>query len=443
MPDGKVFPSCAEEEEEDTKDEGETSQENVETIYEEDENPSFTKLRPSRKKALLELRSRVEDAIHNNYILGKKKGKRGKVKRKGKSSRENGKERENLKDITLWGVPLLPSKGHEGTNVVLMKFLKTKDFKVSEAFKMLQRTLKWRRDFNAEGILDENLCSHLENLICINGTDKQGHPVCYITCGALKDKELYMKTFGSRENFKDCLRWRIQFMEKGIQELSFNPGGVDAIVQITDLKNSPGPAMKELHLSNRKTMMLLQEYYPELIFKNIVINVPFWNFMCHALHWQFITQRNKSKFIFARPSRVTETLVKYIAPENIPVQYGGLKREDDDEFSSDDTVSELIVKVGAKGAIKIPMSEIGVTVVWDVIAIGHGVSYKEEFVPDDDCSYNLLLQMEKKMGRSVRNSFYINEPGKIVITIENQSYKKKKVFYRYKTKLTLPVYIFK
>ena len=73
--------------------------------------------------------------------------------------------------------------------------------------------------------------------------------------------------------------------------------------------------------------------------------------------------------------------------------------------------------------------------------VGWDVSYKEEFFPDDEGSYKVLLQQEKekKGGESVRNSFYISEPGKIVITIDNFMLKKKKVLYRYKTKPTFPM----
>lgn len=82
--------------------------------------------------------------------------------------------------------------------------------------------------------------------------------------------------------------------------------------------------------------------------------------------------------------------------------------------------------------------------IWDVTVVGYEVSYKEEFIPDDDCSYNVLLQKEKKMRESARNSFYIYEPGKIVITIDNgASSQKKKIFIRHKSKETLPVYSLK
>lgn len=84
------------------------------------------------------------------------------------------------------------------------------------------------------------------------------------------------------------------------------------------------------------------------------------------------------------------------------------------------------------------------TVIWDMTVVGYEVRYKEEFIPDDDCSYNVLLQKEKKMIESARNSFYIYEPGTIVITIDNgASSHKKKIFIRHKTKPTLPLYSLK
>lgn len=42
----------------------------------------------------------------------------------------------------------------------------------------------------------------------------------------------------------------------------------------------------------------------------ILINVPFWYYAFSALFYPFMTQRTKSKFVIARPSKVTETLLK-------------------------------------------------------------------------------------------------------------------------------------
>ncbi|XP_010935907.2 patellin-6 [Elaeis guineensis] len=393
-------------------------------------------LRPCEKKALHEFRARVEEAIVGTQQLVKPSG------------REKSKSRvacgvEDLREVSLWGIPLLPSHGHEGTDVILLKFLRAREFKVSDAFAMLQKTLRWRREFGADNILeDEDLgLAELDDAAYVNGTDKEGHPVCYNICGAFKDKDLYRKTFGSKQRRDSFLRWRVGFMEKGIQQLSFKPGGAGSLLlQVIDLKDSCGPDMKELRSATKKVVSVLQDNYPEFVVKNIFINVSFGYYVYHALFSNLITPRSKSKFIFARPSKVLETLLKYIAPEEIPVQYGGFKREDDDEFSPENPVSELVIKGGGTATIEIPLVEPGVTVVWDITTVGWEVIYKEEFIPDDEGSYRVLIQKEKKMEESVRNSFYINEPGKVVLTIENRTYKKKRVYHRSKSKPTIPLY---
>lgn len=69
--------------------------------------------------------------------------------------------------------------------------------------------------------------------------------------------------------------------------------------------------------------------------------------------------------------------------------------------------------------------------------MGWEVNYKEEFVPTDEGSYTIIIQKSKKMGVQggpVRNSFKNNEPGKVVITIENGKFKKKKVLFRCQSK---------
>ena len=82
-------------------------------------------------------------------------------------------------------------------------------------------------------------------------------------------------------------------------------------------------------------------------------------------------------------------------------------------------------------------SQAGTTFIWDITVLGGDVNYKEEFVPADKCSYTIIVQKEKKLGSAeapIRNIFRTNEAGKIVLTIENCTNKKKKVFYRHKVK---------
>ncbi|KAM0948645.1 putative major sperm protein (MSP) [Dioscorea sansibarensis] len=376
-----------------------------------EESNCFSDLKENEKKALAELREKIENAI-----LGKE---------------------EEDRDVALWGVSLLPSKGSESTDVILLKFLRAREFKVKDAYEMFEKTLQWRKEAKIDSVIsEEELGSGLSAACYMDGVDREGHPVCYNVYGVFADEALYQKAFGTEEKRGEFLRWRVQLMEKGIQKLDFKPGGVSSLLQITDLKNSPGISKKELRTAMKNAVQLLQDNYPEFVARNIVVNVPFWYYAIHSILSPFLTQRTKSKFVFARPSKVTETLLKYIPAEQIPVSYGGFKCQKDAEFSIEDTVSELIIKAGSTESIEIPTPEAGTRVVWDVTVLGWEVNYKEEFVPEDQGSYTIIVQKSKKMGPQeelVRNCFRTNEPGKVVITIENNSFKKKKVLYRFKT----------
>jgi len=234
---------------------------NQSAVQENEETAASIELEMRKQKALNKFRSMVEGAIIDNYLLEKPK--------KSFLRRESEREKQQQREISLWGVPLLPSKGHASTDVVLLKFLTAEDFKVNEAFKMLRNALKWRNECRIDAIPEENLHLGLEKFVYINSVGKQGQPVHYILYGAFKDKELYRKVLGTEENREKFLRLRIQLMEKSIEQLSFKAGGADSILQITDLKHSPGPEREEFRSVHKRASTLIQANYPELIQKHV------------------------------------------------------------------------------------------------------------------------------------------------------------------------------
>lgn len=168
----------------------------------------------------------------------------------------------------IWGVPLA---GDEKSDTVLLKFLRARDFKVKDALTMIKNAVIWRKQFGIDVLLEEDLgLPELEKVVFYHGQDKEGHPVCYNVYGEFQDRELYAKAFGDEEKRQKFLRWRIQFLEKGIkQQLDFSPQGVCTMVQITDLKNVPGPGKKELRQATKKALALLQDNYPEFVAKQV------------------------------------------------------------------------------------------------------------------------------------------------------------------------------
>ncbi|XP_059280557.1 patellin-3 [Lycium ferocissimum] len=340
-------------------------------------------------------------------------------------------------EVSIWGVPLMKD---DRSDVILLKFLRARDFKVKESFAMLKNTILWRKEFNIEELVDENLGDDLEKVVFMDGHDKEGHPVCYNVYGEFQNKELYNKTFGDEEKRNKFLRWRIQFLEKSIRKLDFNPGGINTIFQVSDLKNSPGPGKRELRIATRQALQLLQDNYPEFVAKQVFINVPWWYLAFYTMISPFMTQRTKSKFVFAGPSKTAETLYKYISPEQVPVQYGGLSVdycECNPEFTFNDPVTEIIVKPATKQTVEIIVNEKCI-IVWELRVLGWEVTYSAEYVPNTGSGYTINIQKPRKMTPTdepvVSSSFKIVELGKILLTFDNPTSKKKKLLYRYKDK---------
>ncbi|KAF8411902.1 hypothetical protein HHK36_004460 [Tetracentron sinense] len=343
-------------------------------------------------------------------------------------------------EVFIWGIPLL---GDEKSDVILLKFLRARDFKVKDAFTMIKNTVRWRKEFGIDALLDEDLGNDLEKGVFMHGFDKEGHPVCYNVYGEFQNKDLYQKTFSDEEKRQKFLRWRIQFLEKSIRKLDFSPDGICTMVQVNDLKNSPGPWKWELRQATNQALSLLQDNYPEFVAKQVFINVPWWYLAFNRMISPFLTQRTRSKFVFAGPSKSAETLFKfvknsYMAPEQVPVQYGGLSKEGDQEFTIADPVTEIIIKPASKQTVEFPVSETCLLLVWEVRVVGWEVSYGAEFVPTAEDGYTVIVGKARKMAPTeepvVCNSFKIGEPGKVVLTIDNPTSKKKKLLYRSKTK---------
>ncbi|XP_020599998.1 patellin-4-like [Phalaenopsis equestris] len=407
-------------------------------------------LKPSEKKTLHDLKLKLEESIKSNHLFflhpisqPQKRSPISKPRIASCSSSNKPTSTSQTSKISLWGIPLLPSASNDCLDTILLKFLRAREFRLCETFEMIQRTLRWRKEYGIDGILKEDLDSeYYVGTAYMDGFDREGHPVCYNVYGSLREDGMYEKVFGSREKQERFLRWRVQFMERGIQEfVSFKLGEVSAMVQVIDLRDLLGSSVKELRGTVEKMIRIFQDNYPEFIFKNIFLNASLRCYTYRALLSPLLSHRTESKFAFARPSKVTETLLRYIDPQNIPIQYGGFKRQNDAEFlAEDETVSETFVKGGSITLIEIPIFYGGVTAVWDMVVVGWEVVYREEFIPEDEGSYKILIKVEKKLRKPARNSFYIHEPGKLVFTIENKTSDKKSIFYRYKFKPTIPCY---
>jgi len=212
----------------------------------------------------MEATSFKEDTYFLSHLKPSEKKSLDELKNKLSNSHES-------QNPTMWGVSLLSND--EKADVILLKFLRARDFKVSEAYSMVEKSLAWRKEFGADGIVEEELgFKELEGLVAyMQGYDKEGHPVCYNAYGVFKDKEMYEKVFGNEDKLQRFLRWRVQVLERGIRLLHFKPGGVNSLIQVTDLKDMP---KRELRVASNQILSLFQDNYPEMVARKVTI-LPF------------------------------------------------------------------------------------------------------------------------------------------------------------------------
>uniref|UniRef100_A0A2N9G9E4 CRAL-TRIO domain-containing protein n=1 Tax=Fagus sylvatica TaxID=28930 RepID=A0A2N9G9E4_FAGSY len=335
-------------------------------------------------------------------------------------------------DSSMWGIPLLG--GDDKADVILLKFLRARDFRVPDSLTMLLKCLAWRKEFGADNVVEEELgFKELEGVVAyMHGYDREGHPVCYNAYGVFKDRDMYERIFGDEEKLQKFLRWRVQVLERGINLLHFKPGGVNSIIQVTDLKDMP---KRELRVASNHILSLFQDNYPEMVARKIFINVPWYFSVLYSMFSPFLTQRTKSKFVISKEGNVAETLYKFIRPEDVPVQYGGLSRLSDLQNGPPKPASEFTVKGGEKVNIQIEGIEAGATITWDIVVGGWDLEYSAEFVPGAEGSYTIAVEKPRKIAaneEAIHNSFTPREAGKMVLSVDNTASRRKKVAaYRY------------
>ncbi|KAJ7950057.1 patellin-6-like [Quillaja saponaria] len=335
-------------------------------------------------------------------------------------------------DGSMWGIPLLG--GDYRADVILLKFLRARDFRVLDALNMLLKCLAWRKEFGADGIFEEELgFKELEGVVAyMQGYDREGHPVCYNAYGVFRDKDMYERIFGDEEKLKKFLRWRVQVLERGIKLLHFKPGGINSIIQVTDLKDMP---KRELRVASNQILSLFQDNYPEMVARKIFINVPWYFSLLYSMFSPFLTQRTKSKFVISKEGNVAETLYKFIRPAAIPVQYGGLNRPSDLQNGPPKPASEFTVKGGEKVNIQIEGIEANATITWDIVVGGWELDYSAEFVPNAEGSYTIAVEKPRRIPateEAIHNSFTSREAGKMVLSVDNTASRRRKVAaYRY------------
>ncbi|CAB4396229.1 unnamed protein product [Rhizophagus irregularis] len=251
-------------------------------------NPLFDKFTEEEKKKVEELKTHLPDIL---------KG-------------------ADVQNYTLWGVELNKDSNDRRLEVILIKFLKARNFEIDQAKEMLIKSIKWRIEFKTDEILSETFPASIFGKVgFFHKHDKENRPVTYNLYGGLDNNQV----FGELERF---IRWRVQLMEKGIQLLDFV--NVDQMIQVHDY-NLVAYANYDSTVKNasKNVTQVLQENYPEFLAAKFFVNVPWWGDLMFKFVSMFLSEQTKKKFIVTSAGGVKDSMLNLIPEENLPTIYGG------------------------------------------------------------------------------------------------------------------------
>ena len=105
----------------------------------------------------------------------------------------------------------------------------------------------------------------------------------YNVYGVFKDRGMYERAFGDGDRLARFLRWRVQVMERGVRALTLRPAGVNAIIQVTDLRDMP---KRELRAASNQILSLFQDNYPEMVARKVKNTFKRLPCLCLACHFE-------------------------------------------------------------------------------------------------------------------------------------------------------------
>ncbi|KAL9229055.1 hypothetical protein vseg_004571 [Gypsophila vaccaria] len=335
-------------------------------------------------------------------------------------------------EASLWGVPLLDDKR---SRHIILNFLRAKDFQVLNAFDMIKNTLQWRAQLGVDTLLQEDLGNSYDRVLFTHGFDKEGYPVWYFVLG-----ELLKMTSCDDEHQHKFYCWLIQFVEKNVRKLdiSTSTGGRKSFVLVIDLETYLWHVSRDSYKVISRFLQLLHDYYPEFLEKQVWINVSWW-YRYYSRVYCLVTDRwsTKKLVVFAGTSKTVDTLFKYISPGQVPIRYGGLSKDNEEESSrlnpDDEPISEASINPDRKHTLEFNFAEM-CDIHWDLRVIGWEISFEAKFMPTLKGSYVAMISMNRKLrpidAPVISDSFRVTEPGKLVLTVHNTSSKRKKLVAR-------------
>jgi len=197
------------------------------------------------------------------------------------------------------------------TKGTICRFLRARNWDIDRAHDQLTKTLKWRQEYKPSQIIAEDIKTELNNegKMYRNGYDKQNHPILYMKPG--KDN-----TSSDQKDIK--VKYLVYIMEKCTK--AANKNNKEKLLLIVDFKNHSSLSGLTNLDTSLEVLNVLQNYYPETLFKALIVNAPWSLSIFWSMISPFLQEVTRQKMIFI--NEISEFL-EYVDPDELEVDYGG------------------------------------------------------------------------------------------------------------------------
>jgi len=214
----------------------------------------------------------------------------------------------------------------------LRRFLRARKHDILKAKNMVLNTLKWRQEVGVDEIFTsfdfhEKIDFHAnypEGFYC---TDRNGRPVYVQQPGNIDCAKLWTFTDLDR-----TIKYHISQQEKYVRRIAPSAGIVSngdrfQSLVLIDLEGvGVSTITGEVRTIMGKVMSIDQDYYPELMYKALIVNAPTSFRVIWSMVKYLLDARTQAK-IEVLPVDYVPELLKHIAPENLMEKYGGTNKE--------------------------------------------------------------------------------------------------------------------
>ncbi|KAM9960386.1 hypothetical protein ACTFIW_009525 [Dictyostelium discoideum] len=236
------------------------------------------------------------------------------------SSSSSSSKEEEEKQLKIWNIDL--ENDSKERDIILLKFLRAREFKIENSKQMLIDSLIWRKQnqVNDEKIVNEVFPEYYKNIGTIFKTDKEGRPVMINHYHAINPDVIF------KDGVDQFVRWKVQQMEIAIRDtLIPSQWEIEDLIVIHDYKDCSffrmDPRIKQ---ASNQTIQTLQNNYPEFLARKFFINIPWLMEKLFSIFTVFTSERTKSKFIICS-GNYREKLLKYIEADSIAPKLSGFE----------------------------------------------------------------------------------------------------------------------